>query len=74
MGEDVFDGADQALRAVGDDRQRGPQTPVAQVGEEVVPGVVNSQAAASGPTKTGLPSVVMPQAASTGSADAPSCI
>ena len=74
LGEGLLDRRDQPGRAVGDDQQRRGQAAVLQVGEEVTPGVGGLAAARRRPTNTGLPPVVMPQAASTGSAGEPGCI
>ena len=74
-GQSGLDGVDQPGGAVGDDQQRAAQPAGDEPVEEAGPGVGGLRPArASSPTNTGLPSVVMPHAASTGSARAPACI
>jgi hypothetical protein len=67
-------GVDQPAGAVGDDQQRWGEAAGGELVEEVVPGVGGLAGASPSATKTALPSVVIPQAASTGSARAPGCI
>jgi hypothetical protein len=72
LGVDLLDRADQARGTVADDRQRGRQAAVVRVSEEVLPRIEGL--AGARPMNAGLPPVVMPQAASTGSAGEPGCI
>ena len=66
--EDLLEGADQARGAIGDAQERWPQAPGSQPPQEVQPVLVALRAPAARPTSTLPPSVVMPQAHSSGSA------
>ncbi len=69
---DQLDRADQARRPVGDDQQRAGQAPRPPGRPGSRPRRRRTRSAPGArPTNTGLPSVVMPQAASTGSAGEP---
>ena len=73
-GEHGLGGVDQPAGAVADHQQRRLEATLGQLVEEVIPGVGGLAAAWGERDNTGLPSVVMAQAASTGSARAPACI
>ena len=73
-GEDGFDAVDQPGGAIRDDQQRVAQPTLGEPGKKADHASVDSAPPGSSPTNTGLPSVVMPHAASTGSAREPVCI
>jgi hypothetical protein len=62
LGEGLLDRGDQAGRAVTDDQQRGGQTAILEVGEEVVPGVggLAAGSATAALTSTWTPSTATP--------------
>jgi hypothetical protein len=62
----LLGGGDQALRAVGHDEPQTRQSPLHQVVQEIGARIGRLARARVRPTKTGLPSVVMPQAARIG--------
>jgi hypothetical protein len=64
----------QPLAAVGDDQQRGAEPPVFEVLQQPAPGIGRLGRPRGRPRNTGLPSVEIPQATSTGSALALGCI
>ena len=74
LGVGLLDRGDQARGAVGDDQQRGGQAAVFQIGQEGVQASADSPVPGARPMNAGLPPVVMPQAASTGSAGEPGCM
>src|SRR5712691_11549004 len=74
LGVGLLDRGDQPGRAVADDQQRGGQAPVGEISQEAVPGVGGLPGAGRQADERGLALVVIPQAASTGSAGEPGCI